>query len=278
MARASTRGSEFYEIDSGTAQIRWDGPLATLFIDGVESSCLNTANPADLEFEYMQHATCALDAVYPREKRIRALHLGGAGCALPAAWASQRPSSTHTAVEIDAALASAVREWFTLPRSPKLSIRVGDGRQLLETSRPSSFDVIVRDAFSGGTVPAHMQTLGFAHAALRALKPGGLLLANCAHGGGLDARRDIASLAATFPEVLSIQDPKVGRSQRRGNVLVIASAAPAGHYPIAQLDRMLRTLPLPARAMDAAALQKWLAGATPVEDPADEASADTAPQ
>lgn len=268
MARASARGSEFHEIDSGTAEIRWEGPLATLFIDGVESSCVNTANPADLEFEYMQHATCALDALHAPGEGIRALHLGGAGCALPAAWAAQRPSSRQTAVEIDAALATAVRGWFDLPRAPKLSIRVGDGRRVLEEARPASFDVIVRDAFAKGEVPEHMRTRGFARAALRALKPQGLLLANCAHGGGTDARRDIASIADVFPEVLSVQDPKVGRSQRRGNVMVIASAAPTGAYPLEGLDRLLRTLPLPARAMDPAALRKWLAGAPPLDDPA----------
>lgn len=271
MARASARGSEFYEIDSGTVQIRWEGPVATVFIDGVESSCVNTAAPSDLEFEYMQHATCALDALYHSQEKIRALHLGGAGCALPAAWAAQRPFLQQTVVEIDAALATAVRTWFELPKAPKLSIRVGEGRQILHKVKPASFDVIVRDAFVKEEVPSHMQTRGFAQAALRALKPGGLLLANCAHGGGRDAKRDIASIADVFPEVLSVQDPKVGKSQRRGNIMVIASAAPLGSYPLHQLDRLLRTLPLPARAMDAAALNKWLAGALPLDDPEESA-------
>lgn len=270
MAHAS-RGRTFHECDFGTVEIRWDGPLATVLINGVESSCINTQNPADLDFEYMQHASCALEALYPTEAKIRTLHLGGAGCALPAAWAHTYPNSRNSVVEIDAALAQQVREWFDLPKAPRLSIRVGDGREVLESARPQSFDVIVRDAFTDGVVPAHMRTHNFTAAAFDALKPGGLFIANCAHGGGVDARADIASISAVFPEVISIQDPKVGRSGRRGNVLAVASKAPLGSYPLAELDRLLRKLPLPARPKDSRELAQWCAGVAPLSDAANTA-------
>lgn len=275
MARASARGSEYFEVDSGTVEIRWDGPVATLLLDGVESSAIHTQDPSLLEFEYMQHATCALDTAFPEGSAVRALHLGGAGCALPLAWSTMRPGSRQTAVEIDAAMAASVRDWFDLPRAPRLSIRVGDGRAVLESCRPASFDVVVRDAFASGRVPGHMRTPGFARAASERLRPGGLLLLNCAHGAGEDARREIATLRPLFSSVCSIQDPKVGRSGRRGNVLVVASNA---DYPVDELDRRLRRLPLPARVTSGAALDRWCAGARAFADPAptDEAGAVTA--
>lgn len=264
MARASARGSEFHTVDSGEVEIRWDGPVATVFLNGVESSAIHTDDPSILEFEYMQHATCALDALFPVTQRIRALHLGGAACALPLAWATLRPGSRQSAVEIDADLAGAVREWFDLPRSPALSIRVGDARAVMCSMKDASFDVIVRDTFDEGKVPAHLRTTGFAREAKRVLKSKGLFLLNCAHGGGEDARREIASLREEFSQLCSIQDPKVGRSGRRGNVLVVASSC---EYPIDELDRRLRKLPLPARVTHGRALEQWCASARPFLDP-----------
>ncbi len=267
MARASARRSEFHEVDTGRVEIRWDGPFATLLLDGVESSCLDTADPTVLEFEYMQHATCALDAVIPEGAPVRAVHLGAAGCALPLAWSRLRPESRQTAVEVDAALAAGVREWFDLPRAPRLAIRVGDGRAVLESLRDGSADVVVRDAFASGVVPSHMATREFAEVARAKLKPGGLLLLNSAHGGGADARAEIATISSVFEDVCSIQDPKVGRSGRRGNVLVVAHDGPRGSYPVNELDRRLRRLPLPARTTSGDALRRWCAGAPVLRDP-----------
>lgn len=266
MARASSRGSEFHEVDSGTVEIRWDGPIATLLLDGVESSAINTADPTLLEFEYMQHATCALDAALPEGEAVRAIHLGAAGCALPLAWSILRPGSKQTAVEVDAALAEGARRWFDLPRAPALAIRVGDGRAVLGGMRPGSADVIVRDAFAAGRVPAHMRTRGFIELAKSRLKPGGVLILNCAHGAGADARAEIATIRSVFPEAVSVQDPKVGRSGRRGNVLVVASTRAAGSYPVDELDRRLRRLPLPARVKRDGELTAWAAGARILED------------
>lgn len=264
MARASARGSEFHSVDSGEVEIRRDGPVATLLLDGVESSAIHLDDPSILEFEYMQHASCALDAAFPEGDGVRALHLGGAGCALPLAWSAMRPDSRQTAVEIDAALAAGVRDWFDLPRSPRLAIRIGDGRAVMASLRPASFDVIVRDAFAAGRVPDHMRTTGFIREARKLLKPGGLLMLNSAHGGGEDARREIAAAYEEFPLVCSVQDPKVGRSGRRGNILILAAGS---DYPIDELDRRLRRLPLPARVSHGAALEKWCAGAKPFIDP-----------
>ncbi|MDC4233071.1 fused MFS/spermidine synthase [Actinomyces sp. B33] len=268
MARASGRGSHRFPVDSGEAEIRWEGARATLLLNGVESSCLDADHPEVLEFEYMQHLTCALDTARPAPAPVRALHIGAAACAVATAWARTRPGSRQSAVEIDAALAAVVRDHFPIPRSPEVRIRVGEGREVLDSTRPSSLDVIVRDAFADGRVPDQLRTVEAASSARRALRPAGLYLLNCAHGGGADARVDLAAVLEEFDIVASIQDPKVGRSGRRGNVVVVAQAPADGADPIDMddLDRALRRLPLPARATRGADLIAWIAGARPLTD------------
>ncbi len=268
MARQGPRGSEFFDVASGVAEVRWDGSRATLFLDGVESSCIDVEDPQDLEFEYMQHMTVILDAHTPPHRPVHALHLGAAACALPSAWEAARPGSRQVAVEVDALLAELVRRLFDLPRSPALRIRIGEGRQVMASTRPASWDVVVRDAFDHGRVPAALATLEAARDAARALVPGGLYLVNTPHGGGLDARAEAAALLEVFPDVLAVADPKVVRSARRGNVVLAArTPGPAGPR-VWEVDRGLRRLALPARVLEGAGLRRWIAGARPPRDPA----------
>lgn len=85
MARSSSSRDISFETDAGAARIRWDGPRATLFLDGVESSAVDTSDPTYLEFEYMQHMSAVVRAVWGAQDRFRALHVGGAACALACA-------------------------------------------------------------------------------------------------------------------------------------------------------------------------------------------------
>ena len=168
------------------------------------------------------------------------------------------------AVEVDGALAAQVREHFPIPKAPQVKIRVGDGRAVLDAAREGSFDVIVRDAFAAGVTPGHLRTLECARQARRALAPSGVYLVNCAHGGEANARQDVAALQEVFPFVASIQDPKVGRSGRRGNV--VAVACDEGVVDADEVDRALRTLALPARITRPRELTRWVAGCPPLTD------------
>lgn len=217
----------------------------------------------------MQQMTAALEAAIPSPSPIRAMHIGAAACALPRAWDAARPGSRQIAVEVDPLLAEGVRRWFDLPRAPRLRIRVGDGRAELSRTRPGSLDVVVRDAFDHGVVPTHLATLEAAQTSARALRHGGLCLVNTAHGGSHDARPDIAAFAEAFPQVRLIADPKVLRSGRHGNIVIVAQTAPAdedGLLDADELDRALRRLPLPTRLVRGRDLDRWLAGALPATD------------
>ena len=248
-------------LDSPSIEVRWDGPRATLLVDGAESSCIDTSDPSYLDFEYMQHATCALQATFPSTAPLRVLHLGGAACALPWAWSILFPSSRHTVVEISPKIASFARETFDLPRSPILKIRIA----VIDSLRDSSFDVIVRDAFAGESVPSQLRTLEFTSQCHRVLREGGLLLANSAHGGSDNARIDLAGMRENFADVQALCDPKVGRGARRGNIVFLAQYSPQSVNED-ELDRLLRKLPLPARPLRGKDLSKWQAGARAMSD------------
>ena len=264
MARSSSSRDISFDTDFGPARIRWDGPRATLFLGDVESSAVDTSDPAYLEFEYMQHMDAVVSSLWGPQDRFRALHVGGAACALACAWSSSRPQSRHVAVEVDRLLAEQVREHFPIPKAPQVKIRVGDGRAVLDQTREGSFDVIVRDAFASGVTPDHLRTVECADRARRALTASGVYLVNCAHGGPANARQDVAALQEVFPFVASIQDPKVGRGGRRGNVVALASANDV--VDVDQIDRALRTLALPARITRPVDLTRWVAGTAALTD------------
>lgn len=237
-------------IETGTVELRPspDSEHGVLvLVNGTESSYLDLADPAWLEFEYMQQMMAVIDVVLPAPAPLRAVHLGGAGCALPRAIDVARPGSRQLAVEIDGALAAYARAWFALPPAPRLRLRVADARAVVEGLRPASQDVVVRDVFAGADVPAHVRTVEFAELVARSLRPGGLYLANMAdYPPLLQSRSDAAALAAAFPFSAVIAEPAILRGRRYGNVVLVASAAP---LPADRLERALRCLPQPVRLL-----------------------------
>ena len=234
-------------------QVRDRGVL--LLLDGAESSWIDLHDPAHLDFEYLQQMDAALTALRGEREPVRALHLGAAGCALARAWDATRPGSTQLAVEVDAVLARRVREWFDLPRAPRLRIRVGDAARVAADLRAGEWDVVVRDVFRDGEVPAACRAPELAAACRRALAPGGLYLANTASAPGGPRRTVAGELAVAqrvFGGVLAVADAAVARGRRRGNLVIVARDAPFTAREADAVERAVRRLPLPARTWRAA--------------------------
>ena len=133
------------------------------------------------------------------QDRFRALHVGGAACALACAWSASYPSSRHVAVEVDRLLAEQVREHFPIPKAPQVKIRVGDGLSVVEATREGSVDVIVRDAFASGVTPAHLRTLECARLVRRALTGRGVYLVIARMGARLTPARMWRRYRRSFP-------------------------------------------------------------------------------
>jgi len=222
-----------------------------LMLDGAESSFLDLRDPAHLDFEYHQQMDAALTALRGEGGPVRALHLGGAGCALARAWDVTRPGSQQVAVEIDEVLAARVRTWFDLPRSPRLRIRVGDAAEVVEGLRPGQWDIIVRDVFNGGSVPASCRSRAFMTSCLEALAPGGLLLVNTSSvprsqaGAEIQALRD--ALEGKASGLVIVADPAAMRGRRRGNLVLVARPDPFTAGELEEIERAVRRLPLPVR-------------------------------
>lgn len=237
--------------------------LVTLYVDGVESSALDTADPSHLEFEYMQQMRIAIDARYPAAAPIRALHLGAAGCALPRALDADRPNSRQLAIEIDPELAQLAREWFDLPPSPRLRIRSEDARRTLDTNK-GSWQVIVRDAFRGGRIPNQLATIEAHQQAARLLTEDGIYLLNIAGEAGLTpVYREVRALAPSFEHILGISDPAIMRGRRFGNVVLVASHAPLDTQ---EIERHVRRLPLPTVVVSHAKLMTGGKSTEPLTD------------
>lgn len=249
-----------FEISTGTAELTSDREGGWLLsVNGVQSSHI-ADSPDMLDFEYMRQAVAAIEDHYrDRATPLRALHLGAAACALPRYLAHAYPQSRHVAVEIDAELARLAREWFDLPRAPRLRIRVGDARDVVASLTEQTRDVVIRDAFAEALTPEHLKTVEFTEAVRRVLAPGGLYIANCGDRRDLKSvRSEVATIGEVFANVELIADPSMFKGRRAGNIIVVASDGPLPDS--AELERRLRSDPEPARLMAGDAARSFGSG------------------
>ncbi len=217
-----------------------------LYLDETESSFIDLADPAYLDFEYHQHMDAAVKVLLGEDLPLNAAHLGGAACALARAWDTTHPGSAQLAVEIDAKLATYVRQWFDLPRSPRLRIRIDDAVVAAPSLKAGFWDVVVRDIFSGGTVPDSVCTPEFMHSCMNALKSEGLFLINAASAPTSQVQAQFAALAQ-ISDFLVISDAAVARGKRRGNLVLVARKTGFSAEDFDCLSRAVRKLPLPAQ-------------------------------
>lgn len=78
------------------------------------------------------------------------------------------------AVELDAAVASFARDWFSL----KVPVIVQDARRFLDNAAGASYDFVVHDAFSGGGIDPSLVTRAELARLRRVLKADGVLAIN----------------------------------------------------------------------------------------------------
>ena len=102
----------------------------------------------------------------------------GLGAGTIAAYAQAGDQMTF--YEINPATVDIARNpaYFTYLTDAAVSPRIveGDGRLLLEDEPAASFDLLVLDAFSSDTVPAHLLTREAIQTYVRTLRPGGVLV------------------------------------------------------------------------------------------------------
>ncbi|MEU6575818.1 fused MFS/spermidine synthase [Streptomyces sp. NPDC046805] len=271
--RGSAAEAVTQAVDGGLAQLIPDPDRHrawTLLIDGAPQSHVDLDDPAYLSFEYQRRLGHVADLVAPPGKPLHVVHLGGGAFTLARYVAATRPRSTQQVVERDAALVQLVRRELPLDPGARIRVRSTDARAGLAKVPDGWADLIVADVFSGARTPAHLTSTEFLDEIRRALNPTGVYAANLADGPPLaHLRGQIATAAASFPELALIADPAVLRGKRFGNAVLIASDRP---LPVAELTRRAASDPHPARVEHGKQLTDFTGGAVPVTDEAAVAS------
>jgi len=259
------------ELSSGLAELVPDISRAgawILYLAGTPQSQVDLDDPAYLEFEYIRRIGHLLDIAAPAGEPLRVLHLGGGALTLPRYVTATRPGSSQLVAETDAALIDLVRKHLPLNHPKRgqgrVRIRIGDAREVLESVRPGSFDLVISDVFSGPRTPAHLTTVECHAAAARALRPGGIYAVNVADGPPLGhVKAQVSTIGSVFPYGCMMAEPPVLRRRRFGN-LVLAGSHRA--FPEEELRRRVAADPFPARLVCGADLVRFAAGARPVTD------------
>jgi spermidine synthase len=91
-----------------------------------------------------------------------------------------RPGDTYRFYEINPQVEQMAEEYFTYLRDARqreatVEMVMGDARLSLEREEPQNFDLLVLDAFSGDSVPAHLLTREAMDIYLKHLAPGGVI-------------------------------------------------------------------------------------------------------
>ena len=268
---AAQRHAVHQEVGSGMAELVPDLSRTgswLLFIDGIPQSQVDLDDPGYLEFEYVRRIGHVADLAFPAGEPLRVLHLGGGALTLPRYIAHTRPGSRQLVAEIDTVLTELVRRHLPLPaaRDGRIRVRAGDARQVLESVRASSYDLVISDVFAAARTPFHLTTVECVRAAARALRPGGVYAVNVADGPSLErARRAVATLRSVYPEGCMIAEPSVLRGRRLGNLVLVGSGHP---LPYDELRRAAAADPFPARVVAGAELARFASGAPVVTDAA----------
>ena len=249
-----------------------DRPRAwMLLVNGVPQSHVDLDDPRHLELEYMRRLGHLIDLAAPAGTPVRVLHLGGGGLTLARYVAATRPDSSQLAVESDPEVAELVRRRLPLAqpgraggRTGRIGVRVADARAVVEQVPAGSFDVLVVDVFAGARTPAHLTSVEFTAAAARALAPTGIYAANIGDGPPLaHAGGRVAAVRAVFRHVCVIAEAAVLRGRRFGNLVVAGSDH---ELPVAELTRRAAADPFPARLVEGAELDRFIARSRPITD------------
>ncbi|HEX4638372.1 MAG TPA: fused MFS/spermidine synthase [Chthoniobacterales bacterium] len=151
----------------------------------------STADRNGISLDAHIHALYGLTLQHPG-KRILMIGCGGGTLATMLARAGRRVSI----VEIDPVSLRLAKRYFGLPRS--VACHVGDGLAFMQKTRRRC-DVLIIDAFTGETIPAHMKSAAFFEAAGRCLRRNGMAAINVCLERKADPVAD--RIAAGFKEM-----------------------------------------------------------------------------
>lgn len=236
-------------------------------------SWVDPARPDFLAYEYVQHIAMILDHTVldaPAERRLRVVHIGGAGMSLPRWVAWRRPQTAQVVCEPDVELTEEVRRKLPLPPRSGIKVRDVDGRTGLRAMADDWADVIIVDAFDGAQVPGELATAEALDDLRRVLRDEAVVIFNVTDRSPFAwAKRLAGGLAERWPHLMIGMEPVVAKGKRFGNLVMAASVV----RPDARgVERESAKLTIGYRWLTGRDARDWPGGAQPMCDGAAEPS------
>lgn len=197
IAAAGSRSGTVYSLRNfyGVYSVRDEGGVRSLFHGNTEHGMqfLEPARQGE-PLSYYGFSSPLGEAAAELGARWRSVGVVGLGAGSLAAYG--RPGMAMDFYELDPDVAAVAGRWFTHLKLSPANIRVvaGDGRLSLERAEGASYDALVLDAFSSGSIPIHLLTKDAFAVYLRRLKPGGVILLHVSNRY-LDLRPVLAAAA-----------------------------------------------------------------------------------
>ncbi len=230
-------------------------------------SWVDPERPELLVFEYVQHIAIVLEHTLlgtPADRRLRVVHIGGAGMTVPRWVAWRRPGTAQIVCEPDDELTSEVRLKIPLPVRSGIKVRAVDGRTGV-TAMPAHYaEAVIIDAFDGAQVPAELASIEFLDEVRRIGRQESVVMFNVTDRAPFHwAQRVVAGLRQRWRHVALGAEVSVHKGKRFGNLLLVASEVKPG---LAGIRRDSNRLPFGYRWIDGAELARWCADAEPFTD------------
>ena len=236
-------------------------------------SWVDPSRPDFLAFEYVQHIAMVLDHTVldtEPERRLRVVHLGGAGMSLPRWVAWRRPGTAQVVCEPDVELTAEVRRKIPLPPRSGIKVRDVDGRTGLAAMADEWADVIIVDAFDGAQVPGELATQEALDQVRRVVRGDAVAVFNITDRSPFAwAKRLAGGLQQRWRHLLIGMEPVVAKGKRFGNLVLVASDVKPD---VAGIERESAKLTIGYRWIAGQQARGWHGGAEPMRDDAHEPS------
>lgn len=230
-------------------------------------SWVDPERPDFLVYEYVNHIAIVLENTLldaPDDRRLRVIHLGGAGMTVPRWLSWRRPGTAQIVCEPDDELTEEVRRKIPLPPRSGIKVRDVDGRSGVAAMPSDYAEAVIIDAFDGAQVPAELVSVAFLDEAQRIGRRESLVVFNVTDRAPFHwAQRVVAGLRERWRHVAVGAEIPVHKGRRFGNLLLVASEA---KLDLDGIRRDSNRLPFGYRWLDGAELDGWCGGALPFTD------------
>ena len=270
LANPCQRESQYYCIalrpDAGNPTGR------TLVLDDLRHAHVDLADPADLEFSYIEWFAAATADLVADDAPLAALHVGGGGFSFPRYLRAIDPASRHVVLELDPVVLATAREELGFVPDDAIEVVLGDARRTILDVPADSRRLVVGDAFGGRSVPWHLTTREFVREIDRVLAPDGRYVQNLIDGPALGfVRAEAATMRTVFEHVAVVTWDVAFDGSGGGNVVLVASHEP---FDAAAIDVAVRAATAGAHVLAGdEAIDAFTAGAPILTDdfaPADQ--------